>query len=257
MPVLFVGHGSPMNAVEDNPWSRGFRDLGKLVGKPRAVLSISAHWYDDGTRVTSDEKPRTIHDFGGFPQELYEIDYPAPGFPALAERVVELLPERAVLDASWGLDHGTWSVLRHMFPEADVPVIQLSLDRRLTPRQHLELARPLRALREEGILIFGSGNVTHNLAFAMRQRMNGDDSTPEWAARFDEAVKHALEAHDDDALADRLPASEDGQISHPSPDHYLPLLYVAGASERGDEVRFPIEGFDWGSLSMRSVLFGR
>jgi 4,5-DOPA dioxygenase extradiol len=292
-PVLFVGHGSPMNAVEDNRWSRGFRDLGRLVSKPRAVLCVSAHWYLDGTLVTSNEKPRTIHDFGGFPQELYEIEYPAPGSPALAERVVALLSGRAALDASWGLDHGTWSVLLHLFPEADVPVIQLSLDARLTPRQHLELARPLRALREEGVLILGSGNVTHNLGYAMRQRMTGDSSTPEWAARFDEDVKRALQAvgkrasllersepgalaapmkgpavgvgprgikhsrdeQDDDALAERLPASEDGQISHPTLDHYLPLLYAAGASEPTDEVLFPIEGFDWGSLSMRSVLF--
>jgi 4,5-DOPA dioxygenase extradiol len=257
MPALFVGHGSPMNAVEDNRWSRGFRALADLFPRPKAILSISAHWYVEGTLVTSDETPETIHDFGGFPPALYQVSYPAPGSPALAERTRALLGDHPVRPSDqWGLDHGTWSVLVHLFPAADVPVVQLSIDHRLTPREHYELARPLASLRDEGVLVLGSGNVTHNLGFAFEQRMRHDDSTPDWARRFDEEVKRACEKHDAGALAERLPASEDGLRSHPTLDHYLPLLYVAASAREHDPVRSPIEGFDWGSLSMRSVLFG-
>lgn len=257
MPALFVGHGSPMNAIEDNLWSRGFRALAGLVPRPKAILSISAHWYVDATQVTSDTKPETIHDFGGFPSALFEVVYPAPGSPSLAERVRSLLGEDRVLASDrWGLDHGIWSVLLHMFPDADVPVVQLSMDHRLTPRQHCELARPLASLRDEGVLVLGSGNVTHNLGFAFQQRMRNDDSTPDWALRFDEEVKLACQDHDDAGLAERLPASPDGRKSHPTLDHYLPLVYVTAVAAADDPVRFPIEGFDWGSLSMRSVLFG-
>jgi 4,5-DOPA dioxygenase extradiol len=257
MPALFVGHGSPMNAIEDNRWSRGFRSLTGLFARPRAILSISAHWYVDATLVTSDTKPETIHDFGGFPSALFQVVYPAPGSPALAERVRSLLGEdRVRASDEWGLDHGTWSVLLHMFPDPDIPVVQLSIDHRLTPRRHYELARPLGSLRDEGVLVLGSGNVTHNLGFAFQQRTRGDDSTPDWAERFDENVKLACQNHDAAALAEHLPASEDGRKSHPTLDHYLPLVYVAAASREDDPIRFPVEGFDWGSLSMRSVLFG-
>lgn len=257
MPALFVGHGSPMNAMEDNRWSRAFRALGGSLPRPKAILSVSAHWYVDRTFVTNAPSPETIHDFGGFPPALFEIVYPAPGSPALAERARSLLGANRVIPTDrWGLDHGTWSVLLHMFPEADVPVIQLSIDARLTPAEHYELARPLASLRDEGVLLLGSGNVTHNLGFAFRQRTRGDDSTPDWALRFDEEVKRACQNHDDAALTGRLPASADGRKSHPTPDHYLPLVYVAATAEPDDPVRFPIEGFDWGSLSMRSVLFG-
>jgi 4,5-DOPA dioxygenase extradiol len=256
MPVLFVGHGSPMNAIEDNRWSRGFRSLAGLLPRPKAILSISAHWYVDGTRVTSDTKPETIHDFGGFPPALFQVLYPAPGSPAFAERVRALVgKDRVRPSGQWGLDHGTWSVLVHMFPDADVPVVQLSIDHRLTPRQHYQLARPLASLRDEGVLVLGSGNVTHNLAFAMQHRMRNDDSTPDWALRFDDEVKLACQNHDAAALVERLPASPDGRKSHPTLDHYLPLVYVAASAGAGDPVRFPVEGFDWGSLSMRSVLF--
>jgi 4,5-DOPA dioxygenase extradiol len=252
MPVLFVGHGSPMNAIEDNVWSRGFRKLGGLVPEPKAILSISAHWYVAGTFVTGDEKPQTIHDFGGFPQELYEIRYPAPGDLALAKRAQKLTG--AALSTDWGLDHGTWSVLVHLRPKADLPVVQLSIDGRLRPARHVELGRALQPLREEGVLILGSGNVTHNLRHAFTAWHRGDTSTPAWAARFDEEVQKAAQQRDLAGLAN-LTGTEHGRLSHPTPDHYYPLLYAAGAAGESGEVEFPITGFDMGSLSMRSILF--
>ncbi len=256
MPVLFVGHGNPMNALEENPWSRGFRALASELPRPRAILSVSAHWYVPGTFATSAARPETIHDFGGFPDELYRIEYPAPGDPALARRAVELVGSgRAALSGEWGLDHGTWSVLVHLRPAADVPVVQLSLDGRLPPGGHLALGRALRPLRDEGVLILASGNVVHNLRHALGAGQRGDGATPAWAAAFDAGVARALEAHDDAWLAEALD-SEAGKLSHPSPDHYLPLLYAAGARLPGEPVRFPITGFDMGSLSMRAAILG-
>lgn len=255
MPVLFVGHGSPMNAIEDNVWSRQFEALGERVQSPRAILSVSAHWYGPGTYLTGDVKPRTIHDFGGFPRELYEVQYPAPGHPDLAKRVVSLIGERrAGLSDDWGLDHGTWSVLRRLRPRADVPVVQLSIDSRLTPAEHLEMAQALRPLRDEGVLILGSGNITHNLRHAFSSAHRGDLSTPVWAARFDDDVAQALQQHETAPLARAL-GTDIGGAAHPTPDHYLPLLYATGASDERDQIAFPITGFDMGSLSMRSVAF--
>jgi len=254
MPALFVGHGSPMNAIEDNRWSRALRALSTRLERPRSVLAVSAHWFVEGTRITGHPRPPTIHDFGGFPRALHEVLYPAPGDPALADRARSLLGDRVALDDRRGLDHGVWSVLIHLFPQADVPVVQLSLDERLTPREHYQVARPLRRLRDEGVLLLASGNVTHNLGYAMRRHAEGDDSIPDWASRFDEAVKRACAGRDGDALA-RLLETEDGRMAQPSPDHYLPLLYAAATADERDEASFPIEGFDWGSLSMRSVLF--
>lgn len=257
MPVVFVGHGSPMNVIEDNAWSRGFTALGGLVPRPSAILAVSAHWYTDGTLLTANAQPKTIHDFGGFPKALYEIQYRAPGKADLARRVRELLSEaRADLSSDWGLDHGTWSVLRWMYPEADVPVVQLSLDRRLDVKGHLELARSLAPLRDEGVLILGSGNVVHNLRDAFGRMQSGDTETPPWALRFDLAVKAAAEAHDLRALAALWPDTDDGRLAHPTPDHWLPLLYAAAASDDGDRVRFPTEGFDLGSISMRNLVWG-
>ena len=256
MPVLFVGHGSPMNAIEDNVWSRGLRDLACTLPPPRAILSVSAHWYVAGTFLTGDERPRTIHDFAGFPPELFAVRYPAPGDPALAARVVGLLgAERAAVRDDWGLDHGTWSVLRHLWPAADRPVVQLSVDFRLPPAAHVELGRALRPLRDEGVLVLGSGNVVHNLGHALASRRRGELATPDWARGFDEAVARAAAAHDTDALARALDGA-DGRRAHPTPDHYLPLLYVAGAAEAADPVTFPVTGFDLGSLSMRAVRMG-
>ncbi|NMO14575.1 4,5-DOPA dioxygenase extradiol [Pyxidicoccus fallax] len=256
LPVLFIGHGSPMNAIEDNTWTHAFRALASQLPKPRAILAISAHWFLPGTFVTGNERPRTIHDFGGFPRALYEMQYPAPGSVELAQRVVKLLgPSRASVQTDWGLDHGTWTVLHHLRPDADVPVVQLSIDARLAPSEHLALGRALAGLRDEGVLIMGSGNVTHNLRHAFTSMRAGNLATPPWAERFDQDVARALEQHDGAFLA-RVIETEAGQLSHPSIDHFLPLLYAAGAARDNDAVRFPITGFDLASLSMRSVLLG-
>ncbi len=256
MPVLFVGHGSPMNAIEENRWSRGFRDLAALLPRPKAVLAISAHWYVAGTFTTGNVRPGTLHDFGGFPEPLHRIRYPAPGSPELARRAVKRIGEgRASVRDDWGLDHGTWSVLLHVWPEADVPVVQLSIDGRLSPPEHLAIGRALAPLRDEGVLLLGSGNVTHNLGHAFTAWRTGDSATPAWASDFDERVARAFEAHDDGILLRALETDE-GRSAHPTPDHYLPLLYVAGAARPEDAVRFPVTGFDMGSLSMRSILLG-
>ncbi|HEY4885629.1 MAG TPA: 4,5-DOPA dioxygenase extradiol [Myxococcales bacterium] len=254
MPVLFVGHGSPMNAIDDNEWTRGFQKLAKLLPEPKAILSISAHWYVPGTFLTGDEHPRTIHDFGGFPRELYEQQYPAPGSVELAKRASKLVGERASLRTDWGLDHGTWTVLKYLRPEADVPVVQLSIDGRLPAAGHLAIGEALAPLREEGVLILGSGNVTHNLRHAFTSWQRGEKQTPPWAAAFDSEVAKAAGQHDGLALA-RLAESDAGRLSHPSRDHYYPLLYVAGAADSRDTVKFPVSGFDMSSLSMRSVLY--
>lgn len=254
MPVLFVGHGSPMNAIEDNPWSRGFRKLPELLPRPRAILSVSAHWYADGIFTTGNARPETIHDFGGFPRELFEMQYPAPGEPVVANRAVTLLASAgAEVRTDWGLDHGTWTVLHHMYPRADIPVVQLSIDERLAPAGHLALGQALAPLRGEGILILASGTLTHNLRYEMTQGA-GARTPPPWAARFDADAARAAQQHDADFLA-RAVEAPDGRMSHPTLDHYLPLLYAVGAADKADPVQFPLVGFD-GSLSMRAVLFG-
>jgi 4,5-DOPA dioxygenase extradiol len=263
-PVVFIGHGSPMNAIEDNRWARAFRELGQTLPKPRAVLSISAHWYVPGTFVTDNGHPETIHDFGGFPQQLFDVQYPAPGAPELAQRVSSLLgtrlgwsaaAARASLRSDWGLDHGTWSVLVHLLPQADVPVLQLSIDGRLPPAQHIEIGKAIAALRDEGVLILGSGNLTHNLRDAFANLRSGQTATPNWALDFDGSVAGALEQRDAATLAGALGTSA-GRNAHPSPDHYLPLLYAFGASDERDGISYPVNGFDLGSLSMRAVRFG-
>src|SRR5260221_8561056 len=199
MPILFVGHGSPMNAISDNRWSEGFRSLAPLLPEPKAILSISAHWFVDGTFLTGNEKPDTIHDFGGFPSELFQVQYPAPGSVELAQRVAKMLGAAVRMD--WGLDHGTWTVLHHMRPRADLPVVQLSIDGRLPPAAHVELGRALAPLRDDGVLIFGSGNVTHNLRHAFTSWRTGERVTPSWAGNFDSGGAKALEQHDLAALA--------------------------------------------------------
>jgi 4,5-DOPA dioxygenase extradiol len=253
MPVLFVGHGSPMNAIEDNEWSRGFSALASLVPAPLAILAVSAHWESDGTFTTLDDPPATIHDFGGFPPALYAMRYPAPGDPALAARAATLTGGSAA--DGRGLDHGTWSVLHLMFPAANVPVVQLSLDVRATADEHLAMGRALAPLRDEGVLILGSGNLTHDLRDAFSRSRRGDPTTPDWAARFDALVARALAEHDAEFLVRAL-ETPDGRRAHPTAEHWLPILYAAGAADAGDPVSFPITGFDMGSLSMRAVLFG-
>ena len=208
-----------------------------------------------GTFVGANERPSTIHDFSGFPPALYEVQYPAPGDPGLARRVVELLgPARVTPSTEWGLDHGTWSMLRHLRPAADVPVVQLSIHDRLPAEEHLALGRALAPLRDEGVLVMGSGNLVHNLGYAMRSHARGDLSTPAWAGAFDAAVATAIEARDHAFLARALDG-EAGRMAHPTPDHYLPLLYAIGAAGGAGPIEFPVTGFDLGSLSMRSVLF--
>lgn len=259
-PVLFIGHGSPMNAIEENRWSAAFREIGGAIPTPTAVLAISAHWWTQGTLVTANEAPRTIHDFGGFPKALFEVRYPAPGSPDLAKRVRQMLAERRSpgpeLSEDWGLDHGTWSVTRHLLPAAEVPVVQLSLDARLSPKQHLELAQALGELRGDGVLVLGSGNITHNLGDAMARARDGAGPPPEWARRYDREVAQAIAERDTQHLATRWPDGQDARQAHPHPDHWFPLLYAYAASDPSDEVTFPIEGFDVGSISMRAVRWG-
>ena len=255
MPVLFVGHGSPMNAIQDTPWAQGFAALAEDIPTPSAILAVSAHWYLDGTFLTGNTTPRTIHDFGGFPEALYQVRYPAPGDPELAGRVRNLLgAERAALRDDWGLDHGTWSVLLRMYPQARIPVVQLSIHQRLAPRGHAALGRALAPLRDEGVLIFASGNVTHNLQDAFR-RARGPLETPDWARRFDDRVTQAARDRDLDRLI-ALGNSDDGRLAHPTPDHFLPMVYAFAAAHPDDPVTFPIQGFELGSLSMRAIRFG-
>jgi 4,5-DOPA dioxygenase extradiol len=252
MPVLFVGHGSPLYAIQDNEWSRGFHSLSSLVPRPRAILMVSAHWFTRGTFITGNTNPKTIHDFYGFPRELYDVRYPAPGDVDLARQVWRLIGEnRSELRTDWGLDHGAWSVLRWMYPNADIPVIQLSINGNLTMPKHFDLARLLAVLREDGVLIVGSGNVTHNL----RDLMYGSGSAPAWAVRFDNAVKESVMSHDARRLLELWPGSEDARLAHPTPDHFLPIIYTAAVADLTDTVSFPIEGFDR-SFSMRNILWG-
>jgi 4,5-DOPA dioxygenase extradiol len=253
MPVVFFGHGSPMNTLDRNPYTEAWRKLGEAMPAPKAIVCVSAHWYTEGTAVTAMSRPRTIHDFYGFPQALFDVRYPAPGAPELAARVRALLaPLDVALDESWGLDHGTWSVLKHAYPRADVPVIQLSIDGTQPPQFHYDAGRRLAALREEGVLVVGSGNVVHNLRLMKRDGGQAFD----WAVRFNERIRAALASRDHRALIDFAGLGEDARLSVPTPEHYLPLLYVA-ALQRDDEVMsFPVDGYDLGSVSMLTAAAG-
>jgi 4,5-DOPA dioxygenase extradiol len=256
IPAVFLGHGNPMNALSENSWTRAWAALGAgLAPRPRAVLAISAHWYIAGSAVTAMPTPRTIHDFGGFPRELFAMRYPAPGDPVLAARIAELLaPLPVEANQSWGLDHGTWSVLCHVFPQADVPVVQLSIDETRPPAFHHDLGKRLRPLRDEGVLIVGSGDVVHNLeAYAW----GGRPAQPyDWALRFERTVRERLSAGDHATLIDYPALRDDALLSVPTPEHYLPLLYVLGASFPAEPVTFPTDGIDGGSISMLAVRFG-
>ena len=255
MPAIFFGHGNPMNALLRNSYSEGWAAIGAQIPRPRAVLCVSAHWYLPGTSVTAMETPRTIHDFGGFPRELYEVKYPAPGDPELASRVRDLLAPLTVgLDKQWGLDHGTWSVLRHVFPEADVPVVQLSIDETQPAAFHYEVGQKLAILRDEGTLVIGSGNLVHNLhTYAWGRR---EVEPLDWAVRFETQARELLLAGEDDPLVNYESLGRDAQLSAPTPDHYLPLLYVIALRREGEQVTFPVEGFDGGSVSMLTVRIG-
>lgn len=255
MPAIFFGHGNPMNALTTNAWTDGWSAIAGSIPKAKAILSISAHWYIPAIAVTSMERPRTIHDFGGFPRELFEVEYPAPGSPELAARVRELIGDQVIADDThWGLDHGTWSVLCHAFPNADVPVVQLSLDESQTASWHYEIGKLLAPLRDEGVLVIGSGDLVHNLhTYAWGRH---DVEPFDWALRFEEQARKFMLAHEHVPLVNYEGLGRDAQLSIPTPDHYLPLLYVLAIQRIGDEVTFPVEGFDGGSVSMTTVRVG-
>lgn len=252
VPAIFVGHGNPMNAIEENRYTEAWRRLADEAPRPRAILAISAHWFVSNSAVTVSTAPRTIHDFGGFPEELYRVQYPAPGDPDLARRVQGLLaPVDVALDESWGLDHGTWSVLRHMYPDADVPVVQLSINAAEPAQFHFELGTTLATLRDENIMIFGSGNLVHNLR---RYDWGRNKSRPhDWAVRFEERAKELMLANDFGPLINYESLGPDAALSIPTPEHYLPLLYVLGSKSDADEVSFPVEDIEGGSVSMLAV----
>ncbi|WP_419172819.1 4,5-DOPA dioxygenase extradiol [Halobacteriovorax sp.] len=258
MPAIFLGHGSPMNAIESNDFTKSLEKLGKRLrrdySRPKAVLMISAHWETEGTWVTGMDHPKTIHDFYGFPQELYDVRYPADGNANLADEIAKVIkkPRVNIDEKQWGLDHGTWSVLKHVFPEADIPVVQLSLDRNQSYEYHYELGKKIRFLRDEGVMIMGSGNIVHNLRMMSREhRYLGHD----WAIEFDEWVKDKLLKREDAPLVSDALKTQAGKFSIPTDEHYLPLLYVLGASSKEDKMTFDYEGLELGSLSMRSVRY--
>lgn len=255
MSSLFFGHGNPMNALYQNAWTEGWSAIGQSIPRPKAILCISAHWYIPAVAVTSMESPRTIHDFGGFPRELFEYQYPAPGSPELARRVIELLGDDIYDDdRQWGLDHGTWSVLCHVFPEANVPVVQLGINESQPAAWHYELAKRLAPLRDEGVLVIGSGNLIHNLhTYAWGKH---DVEPFDWALRFEETARNLIEADDHEQLINYESLGKDALLSAPTPDHYLPLLYILALKREDDTVNFPVEGFDGGSISMTTVQIG-
>jgi 4,5-DOPA dioxygenase extradiol len=254
LPTIFLGHGNPLNAVQRNAYTEGWSMIGKSIEKPKAVLCVSAHWYIPETAVTAMAKSRTIHDFGGFPRQLYEVQYPAPGSAALAQRVRQLLaPISVAMNQDWGLDHGTWSVLCHVFPHADVPVVQLSINETQPPRFHYDLGQRLAALRDEGVLVIGSGNLVHNLhTYAWGRH---DVEPFDWAVRFETHARELILGSNFEPLVDYESLGRDALLSVPTPDHYLPLLYVLGAAQPGESITFPVEGFDGGSVSMLCVKF--
>ena len=256
MPVIFFGHGNPMNALQENDYTKRWAAIGAEIPRPSVVLSVSAHWYKPGTAVTAMAAPRTIHDFGGFPKELYQVEYPAPGDPQLASHVRDLLAPISVdLDErGWGLDHGTWSVLCHVFPQADIPVVQLSIDETQPAEFHYELGKRLAPLRDEGVLVVGSGNLVHNLHTYAWGRHPVEPY--DWAVRFEARARDLLVAGEDGPLVNYETCGRDAQLSVPTPDHYLPLLYVIALRRAGEQVSFPVEGVDGGSVSMLTIQIG-
>jgi 4,5-DOPA dioxygenase extradiol len=254
MPVLFLGHGNPMNALEDNEFTRSFQSLGKTIPRPRAVLCVSAHWETRGTFVTGMSQPRTIHDFGGFPQKLFDVQYPAPGSPEIAEDTKNSVKTSTVgIDKEWGLDHGCWSVLKHMYPEADVPVVQLSLDYTKDPQYHYELAKELAVLRQKGVLIVGSGNIVHNLGMVNWQK---PESGFDWAIEANDTFKNLMLKGDNQSLVNYTKLGKAVAMAVPSPDHYLPLLYCLALRQGNEELSFFNDKAVMGSLTMTSVSIG-
>ena len=257
MPILFLGHGSPMNAIEENQFVEGFRKVGKTIPKPNAILCISAHWLTKGTKVTAMDLPPTIHDFGGFPKALFDVQYPAPGSPELAKETQQILSPIAVeLDDSWGLDHGAWSVIKHLYPNADIPVIQMSIDYNQPMNYHFELANKLQSLREKGILIIGSGNIIHNLRMVDFANMDRDNYGYDWAIEVREKVNGFLLDGNYNPLIQYEKQSKAFQLAIPTPDHYIPLLYILGLQQKNEQLSLFNDKLVAGSLSMTSVKIG-
>lgn len=255
MPVLFLGHGSPMNAIESNDFTRTLARLGQGLPVPKAIVCISAHWQTRGTWVTHMQNPKTIHDFYGFPQALFDVQYPAPGSPALAEKIQTKIVSPPIHrdDSQWGLDHGTWSVLKHIYPQAQIPIVQLSMDMTQSAEYHFQLGQQLTSWRQQGVLIVGSGNIVHNL----RKLSWETNAKPfDWALEFDEWVQTKILDRDFSALVNEPLQTESGRLSIPTPDHYLPLLYTLGAAEKNDSIQFIYEGIQNSSISMRCVQIG-
>jgi 4,5-DOPA dioxygenase extradiol len=256
MPVLFLGHGSPMNAIEENEFVTGFRNIAKEIPKPNAILCVSAHWETRGTFVTAMEKPNTIHDFGGFPKELFEVQYPAPGNPELAKEAKALIKKTEVgLDEKWGLDHGAWSVIKHLYPNADVPVIQMSLDYNQTPQYHYELAQQIKSLREKGVLVIGSGNIVHNLRMVEWKRLN-DTFGYDWAIEANEKMKKFILSGDHQPLINFRSQGKEFDLAIPTPEHYLPLLYSLALQEKNEALKLFNDKAVAGSLTMTSMKIG-
>lgn len=256
MPVLFVGHGSPMNGIEDNEFSQYWKKLSSEIEKPKAVICISAHWLTKGTFITAMEKPQTIHDFGGFPQELFDVQYPAAGNPKLAEETAKLITSTTIgLDHEWGMDHGTWTIVRHMYPNADIPVLQLSIDYNQSPQYHYDLAKQLTSLRKKGVLIIGSGNMVHNLGMVSWDKLN-ESYGFDWAIEMNSIFKKKIEENDHKALIQYENLNVASKLAIPTPDHYYPLLYTLGLKEEKENVSFFNDKPMAGSLTMTSVKFG-
>ncbi len=257
MPVLFVGHGSPMNGIEDTEFSRRWKQMAKEISIPKAVLVVSAHWFTKGTQITAMDFPKTIHDFGGFPKELFDVQYPSLGNSVLAKETADLLHSAHVeLDHDWGLDHGTWTVVRHMYPEANIPVLQLSIDYTKGPQYHYDLARELNALRKKGVLIIGSGNMVHNLRMVAWDRLNDPDYAYDWAVQMNSKFKELIQAGDHKPLINYSSMGIEALLAIPTPEHYLPLMYTLGVKGSKDDISFFNDKAVGGSLTMTSVKIG-
>jgi 4,5-DOPA dioxygenase extradiol len=257
MPVLFIGHGSPMNGIEDTEFSRRWTQMAKEIPTPKAVLVVSAHWFTKGTMITAMDFPKTIHDFGGFPQELFDVQYKAPGNPLLAKETADLLHSAHVeLDHDWGLDHGTWTVIRHMYPEANIPVLQLSIDYTKGPQYHYDLAKELYALRKKGVLIIGSGNMVHNLGMVAWDRLNDPEYAYDWTIQMNDKFKELIQSGDHNPLINYTSLGREAMLAIPTPEHYLPLMYTLGLKSSKDNVSFFNDKAVGGSLTMTSVKLG-
>jgi 4,5-DOPA dioxygenase extradiol len=257
MPMLFVGHGSPMNAIEENPFVAEWRRIGQILPCPKAIICVSAHWETNGTFITASPKPQTIHDFGGFPGELYQVQYPAPGSPELAIEAKYLLSDTFVgLDQNWGLDHGAWSVIKHLYPKANIPVIELSIDYNLSPVQHYQLAKQLAILRKKGVLFIGSGNMVHNLRMVAWDKANSPGYSYDWALQANNTFKQLIKDNQHQMLMDYRLLGHEVQLAIPTPDHFIPLLYVLAMKEDKDDITFFNDQAVMGSLTMTSVMIG-